>query len=192
MYTVTVGLPSRTKRVRVSQFAPLMICSQCKQDKTTNCFYPDARRKSGFRNPCRLCSIARVRSYRDRWRNENRTKYNLANRNAVKKRRYGISTQDLLILLQKQDNGCAICNRFLSVDAIKKIDRPYIDHCHATGVVRGLLCSTCNSGIGLLNDSPKLLASAIKYLLRGAPTVKSILPATASVSADSSNSETIH
>ncbi len=50
---------------------------------------------------------------------------------------------------------CAICN---------STDRLSIDHCHKTGEVRGLLCSKCNSGIGLFRDKIDLLEAAIHYL----------------------------
>ena len=55
-----------------------------------------------------------------------------------------------------QDNKCLICSSTLTT--------PYIDHCHETGEVRGLLCLTCNSGIGLLRDDPDLLLRAYEYL----------------------------
>ena len=63
-------------------------------------------------------------------------------------------------LLQKQNHSCAIC----------KTTTPggkgtfHVDHCHATGAVRGLLCMACNIGIGKLKDSPELLDAAASYL----------------------------
>lgn len=40
----------------------------------------------------------------------------------------------------------------------------YLDHDHASGAVRGLLCSACNTGMGLLGDNPNLLRIAAQYL----------------------------
>jgi hypothetical protein len=40
----------------------------------------------------------------------------------------------------------------------------HIDHCHTTGKIRGVLCSTCNSGLGMFKDSQRLLVAAIDYL----------------------------
>jgi hypothetical protein len=39
-----------------------------------------------------------------------------------------------------------------------------IDHDHTTGEVRGLLCPTCNAGLGHFKDSPELLLKAALYL----------------------------
>jgi hypothetical protein len=57
-----------------------------------------------------------------------------------------------------QEGRCAICGDELSEDAFR------IDHNHQTGKVRGLLCISCNTGIGLLQDSPEVLSSAAEYI----------------------------
>ena len=72
-------------------------------------------------------------------------------------RRYGISSDFFGDLWQEQNGCCAICGTRLK-------DKFYIDHNHKTGQIRGLLCSSCNVGIGLLKDSPDMLSKAIKYL----------------------------
>ena len=43
---------------------------------------------------------------------------------------------------------------------------PHVDHCHTTGLVRGILCNNCNTGIGMFRDNPELLRAAIDYLQR--------------------------
>jgi hypothetical protein len=60
-------------------------------------------------------------------------------------------------LLLKQGGHCLICAKDITA-------RSAVDHCHRTGVVRGLLCGTCNSGLGMFNDRPELLEAAIAYL----------------------------
>lgn len=41
-----------------------------------------------------------------------------------------------------------------------------VDHTHSSGLVRGVLCTTCNTGIGAFMDDPKLLQKAVEYLTR--------------------------
>jgi len=63
-------------------------------------------------------------------------------------------------MLASQGGGCAICESRFNVNG-----KPFVvDHCHKTNRVRGLLCTTCNTGIGHLRDSEFLLARAIEYL----------------------------
>ncbi len=45
-----------------------------------------------------------------------------------------------------------------------KPQRCCVDHCHKTGKIRGLLCASCNGGLGLFKDNPQALANAILYL----------------------------
>lgn len=66
----------------------------------------------------------------------------------------------------QQKNLCAICHTANTTQANNKthIKGLAIDHCHATGKVRGLLCDACNSGLGYFKDSTELLLDAILYL----------------------------
>ncbi|MGD0290750.1 MAG: endonuclease domain-containing protein [Candidatus Binataceae bacterium] len=68
---------------------------------------------------------------------------------------------------ESQAPRCGICGDFehhkLKWGGRKALAR---DHCHKTNRQRGLLCSSCNMGLGLFRDDPALLASAIKYLDR--------------------------
>lgn len=63
-------------------------------------------------------------------------------------------------LLARQGGVCAICG---GIDRDRKLA---VDHDHQTGLVRGLLCLRCNTGVGLLRDKPW---QAIPYLLRSMP-----------------------
>ena len=83
-------------------------------------------------------------------------------------RGYGLTLDDYNRMLAEQNGVCAICkqpekartNGGLGVRALA------VDHCHATGKVRGLLCSHCNKAIGSLQDSVEILLAAAYYLLK--------------------------
>lgn len=82
---------------------------------------------------------------------------------AVKlKQNYGISIEDYELMLMAQGGKCAICG---SADTgTTKSDHFFVDHCHSTNHVRGLLCHHCNLGLGNFKDNPRFLAEAITYL----------------------------
>ena len=73
---------------------------------------------------------------------------------------YGLSEDEYNKLFVAQQLSCAICG---TTDFGDK--RPFIDHCHKTGDVRGLLCSQCNSLLGFAKDNTYVLKKAIEYLL---------------------------
>jgi hypothetical protein len=75
---------------------------------------------------------------------------------------YGLSQADLEALIAAQDNRCAICGGERNGHGT----RLHIDHCHGSGKVRGLLCSKCNTGVGLFDNEPARLRAAAKYLER--------------------------
>lgn len=74
-------------------------------------------------------------------------------------RQYGITLDDYNDLLSRQGGVCAICQ--MAALGRKKLS---VDHCHATGRVRGLLCQKCNVSIGMVGDDAGLLRRAIEYL----------------------------
>ena len=73
---------------------------------------------------------------------------------------YGITLEDYNQMFASQSGRCAICN--IHEQESGKI--LCVDHDHNTGKVRGLLCSKCNAGIGLLGDDPDNLINAANYL----------------------------
>ena len=74
---------------------------------------------------------------------------------------YGITLEDYAAMLKKQDGKCAICGARTPGSGKKMWS---IDHDHATGEVRGLLCGTCNTGLGMFKDSADNLRAAANYL----------------------------
>ena len=77
--------------------------------------------------------------------------------------KFGIDADEYNRLLVLQGNGCAICG-----NKCKTNKRLAVDHCHATGKVRGLLCAGCNTALGQFNDDTDMLNKAIEYLLDSA------------------------
>lgn len=80
--------------------------------------------------------------------------------------KYGVTVEDYARMLAEQGGVCAICQRPERVRA-RGSDRPRllsVDHDHATGEVRGLLCHACNTAIGHLAEDPALFARAVEYL----------------------------
>ena len=73
---------------------------------------------------------------------------------------FNLTVEDYNVLFEKQHGCCAICNRHQT--EFKK--RLAIDHCHTTNIIRGLLCSSCNTALGLLKDNTNSLQNAIEYL----------------------------
>lgn len=72
---------------------------------------------------------------------------------------YGITAQEYQAIYEFQDSRCYIC-RF----ATGRYKRLAVDHCHATGVVRGLLCKFCNRLLGVARDSVEFFERAAEYL----------------------------
>ena len=76
------------------------------------------------------------------------------------KKKYGISIQEYDELLDAQGGCCKICG----TDTPNGQGRFVIDHNHVSGEIRGLLCSTCNTGLGNFFDNPQFLKNAATYL----------------------------
>lgn len=109
---------------------------------------------------CKAC----LKDYQKQWREDNPDKVKehyqntlLVKRHQQRAKRYGISEDDYYAWLERQPT-CEICKADFS------ITKNHIDHDHATGKVRGLLCFNCNGGLGQFKDTPALLRAAADYL----------------------------
>jgi Recombination endonuclease VII len=93
----------------------------------------------------------------------NKARMNLQSKTNHLRRRYGLTPDECNQMLQGCDGRCPLCKTpFTELWN----EQPQIDHCHKTGVVRGILCRACNQGLGLFKDNPKLLRAGARYLER--------------------------
>lgn len=117
-------------------------CSRCKQEKDLSQFAKQVDKHGNYL--CHPC-----------------------HRRVMVKYFYGISADQYDSMVAKQHGRCAICRRKPWDRATKDSARRKnlaIDHDHATGVIRGLLCTSCNKGLGLLREDPALMRAAVQYL----------------------------
>jgi DNA-directed RNA polymerase subunit RPC12/RpoP len=123
-------------------------CTKCLKIYDIDQFYKSKRH-------CRKCRLA----VRKAWEKKYPEKHKLAyQRQNIKRRNMTLEQKE--IILKSQSYKCAIC---------KTTNPPrniwHIDHCHRTKKNRGILCSNCNTGLGLFKDSVQNLSNALRYLI---------------------------
>jgi hypothetical protein len=158
-------------------------CKDCQKNKPTSEFYLTGRNHtpSGRCKVCerklkhdrRLANLdycrARDRKAAARWRlshpystDAEKLYYKNYHRKAHLRINYGLTYDDFLAMIEKQDGICPICKQAPSEH---KWGRKWnVDHDHATGKVRGLLCRKCNLALGHFDDSIERMQAAIDYL----------------------------
>lgn len=165
---------SRTKAERrgskcatCSQLAPIVdgkkACVRCCEMLPLDSF---CERGSSWYSRCRPCAaeVSRI-AWAERRVTETeaqRISERQSKRAYYMRRLYGVTIEWYEQTLENQGGRCAICG---SEDhRRKKVKYFAVDHDHETGEARGLLCHPCNVGLGQLQDSTKILESAIHYL----------------------------
>lgn len=126
-------------------------CGSCtRRDSRKRCMPCSARAKrerwardAGMRE--------RHRDVRRAWARANPEKTKAADR----RKNYGITDDEFRALHRAQEGRCAIC---------RVHDATAVDHCHASGRIRALLCRGCNAGLGFFRDDPVLMRAAAAYL----------------------------
>ena len=83
---------------------------------------------------------------------------------AERQRKFGVTRKQYGDLLLTQDGNCAICRKPETATRNGLVKALAVDHDHATGIVRGLLCSECNTMLGKAKDDRNVLLAAVKYL----------------------------
>lgn len=143
-------------------------CSKCKDIKDLSCFFKTRLSKDGLNSWCKVCHKKVIDAYRIK--NPDRAKERVSKwreRNPGGKYKIywpgvtaAVAWENYCTILKVQEHSCAICG---VKDVLLKSPLE-VDHSHTTGKVRGLLCLTCNSGIGHLRDSAENCAKASEYL----------------------------
>lgn len=124
-------------------------CHKCKKWKVFSSFNK-GKTLSGKRSQCRNCE-----------------------RNYKMMLRYGLNVEQVKDFWKRKK--CEICDeKFINYGSGQGRHK-CIDHSHITGLARGILCNVCNSAIGYLEDNPKLIQNAIKYLTEGGTFTKQFL-----------------
>jgi len=85
-------------------------------------------------------------------------------RNKSLKDRYGIDLEQFEIKHAEQNGACAICKQKKGSSSHRRSHPLYVDHCHKSKQVRGLLCARCNTLIGFLETAAHLVPKAVSYL----------------------------
>ncbi len=158
-------------------------CKKCGVSKALADFYRATGTKDGLRGECKSCSsedkrrryladpeaaIARVK----RWQQENPERVNATQRARRAKpeakrreraghlmRKFGMTIEQYDTMLEAQGGGCFICGRPPRNDISL-----HVDHDHATGKVRGILCFCCNNALADFQENPELLKKAASYV----------------------------
>ena len=138
-------------------------CPKCGQTKSRIDFYL-GKSPSSY---CRECTKEAARAYRARDLKRHAARARQYNKrfpdrkaDADQKTKRGVPRGTYARLLAEQNGQCAICGTTKD----KRYRRLALDHCHETGKMRGLLCGSCNTGIGQLHHDPERMVKAIAYL----------------------------
>jgi Recombination endonuclease VII len=125
-------------------------------------FGVDRQKKDGRRSWCKTCTNITSTAYQQRQRAENAEDYKRRRQATWTKYRYGMTLNELQALLDAAGMKCEICSK-----PFESRTDAHVDHCHASKKIRGILCLTCNNGLGAFYDKPELLRQAADYLERG-------------------------
>lgn len=129
-------------------------CSKCGAEKALSEFHRDAQKRDGLRPDCKTCFDGNVwnradpkrrREYGAKWQRENRNKTYMHRRRGAW-RRQGMDPDVAQATLAMHDGACDLCGT----------ESPggtgwHVEHSHATGRIRGIVCGACNMGLGMVD-----------------------------------------
>ena len=140
-------LPNGHRPKKGSDEIDVKRCSKCLIEKPFLEFHKRKDSRDGLYSACKVCHHLLTNSYRNR-------SFTLR-KNYELKSAYGINLAEVELRRELQDNKCVIC------DQQKEL---VVDHNHATGEVRALLCRACNLAIGYFKDNPDTAYAAYIFL----------------------------
>lgn len=168
------------------------LCKRCGQIKPISDFSKDSSTKTGIRSWCRICCNIRCRKWekankelrkeyslksyyrnRDKRLAQKKESYNYEKQSATNRQRlYGLLPEQYERMVQNQNDLCAICHES---NITRRGKAPlFVDHDHATGSVRELLCHFCNAGIGYFKEDVSLMMAAIEYIKKHKAVLNSL------------------
>ena len=141
-------------------------CSRCKKEKPLRAFTKREKSKDGYRGTCKECrhddrkkwlknggNVLDAKIAREYRKTKKANKARLC-------RLYDITPEEWQRMFDKQEGKCLICETHQS-DLKQTLN---VDHCHETGIVRGLLCGPCNQALGIMKDNRNIVLRMVKYI----------------------------
>lgn len=140
-------------------------CARCREVKPLTMFGVYRRRlkggiSEGLQSYCKACRVALASAFGK----ANPAKTRDTRRRMKLRKNYGITPDQHAAQLAAQGGNCAVCKASLGEKSPQTV---HVDHCHATGKLRGILCGNCNVALGNFKDDVATMKAAIAYLLQG-------------------------
>lgn len=151
---------------------PPRACRICKEVKTFDEFTRDRGRREGRGTVCLVCARGLTKQFNSQIDPEElkQRKAGYYRKARAGYRRYrlkydfGLTQEQYDEMFAEQGGVCAICGQPETAITRGEVIRLAVDHCHASGRVRQLLCAHCNHGLGHFRDSPERLRAAADYI----------------------------
>ena len=138
----------------------MKICRKCQLNQKNKEFYSNKNSKDGLSPICKVCDnqIRKLSYYKKRDLELQKDARAYKFKQHKINERFNISLDEYKRLME--EDFCHICRK------TNQSNRDFhIDHCHKTNIVRGVLCSNCNTALGLLKENPDIILNALKYIV---------------------------
>lgn len=149
----------------------MKVCKKCEIEKPLDAFRTHKKNGKEFKaGTCKQCNAAKdIARRKENWdsylaysRERNKTAKGMMHNRRNTWKRNGIDPDKAEAYFLAHHGQCDLCGK----DTESNGKALAVDHCHETGEIRGMLCSNCNRGIGLLKDDYQLLLKAANYVKR--------------------------